>query len=204
MIKSISIILLSAVVALPVANAAKLSPQQALARLQSGSMKLQYKSNLSELRLVEQLADNDIYIFGRDGAEGFVMVSGDDGVAPLLGYSDRGSFSLEEMPEQLKWLVGEYLGQIEYARQNNRTYADYGHISDVVEPMITSRWDQGEPFNNMCPSDRRGLCYTGCVATAMAQVANYWKYPAIGQGTFSYTRRACRFCQRHGSYGASC
>lgn len=60
------------------------------------------------------------------------------------------------------------------------------HITDV-DPFITTKWSQEKPFFNLCP--RAGLkhCMTGCVATAMAQVANYYSYPTQGKGKGSYS-----------------
>lgn len=60
----------------------------------------------------------------------------------------------------------------------------------AIEPLIETKWAQGSPYNNLCPK-RKDLtdgtkCVTGCVATAMAQVMNYHKYPATGNGYISY------------------
>ena len=57
-----------------------------------------------------------LYVVNRGSRGGFVVVAGDDAVAnPVLGYSDRGSFSYEQAPDNLKWWIGEYARQIEYA-----------------------------------------------------------------------------------------
>ena len=62
--------------------------------------------------------DNLLYVVGRGNSDGFVVVAGDDAVAnPVLGYSDRGSFSYEQAPDNLKWWIGEYARQIEYRSQ---------------------------------------------------------------------------------------
>lgn len=49
----------------------------------------------------------------------------------------------------------------------------------AVSPLLGDiKWNQSEPYNNMCPKyDGTNLSATGCVATAMAQVMMYWKYP---------------------------
>ncbi|MBS1541931.1 MAG: C10 family peptidase [Bacteroidetes bacterium] len=49
-----------------------------------------------------------------------------------------------------------------------------------VGPLLTTQWSQDCPYNGACPTDPNGPCghdLTGCVATAMAQVLNYWKKP---------------------------
>ena len=43
--------------------------------------------------------------------------------------------------------------------------------------MLTTAWDQGEPYNALCPKINDKTCVTGCVATAMAQVMKFHKWP---------------------------
>ena len=60
---------------------------------------------------------------------------------------------------------------------------------DSIGPLLTTTWDQGQYYNAMCPEDANGdagHAVTGCVATAMAQIINYWGYPIHGRGTHSY------------------
>jgi hypothetical protein len=57
---------------------------------------------------------------------------------------------------------------------------------DQVGPLLTSVWHQGYPYNMLCPTGYSGTCVVGCVATAMAQIMNYWKKPASGNGTHTY------------------
>ncbi|MBP5546518.1 MAG: thiol protease/hemagglutinin PrtT [Bacteroidales bacterium] len=60
---------------------------------------------------------------------------------------------------------------------------------DSVGPLLTTTWDQGQYYNALCPEDPNGPdghVYTGCVATAMAQIINYWGYPVHGRGIHSY------------------
>jgi len=59
------------------------------------------------------------YVFGAENNEGFVIVAGDDRVAPVLGYSHTNGFSADNMPPNLKWWLGEYAKQIQFAIDNN-------------------------------------------------------------------------------------
>jgi hypothetical protein len=70
------------------------------------------------------------YVFGGEDSKGFVIVSGDDRVAPVLGYSDTNSFAADNMPENVKWWLGEYVKQIQFAIDNN------------IEPTaeVTQQW----------------------------------------------------------------
>ena len=56
----------------------------------------------------------------------------------------------------------------------------------VVGPLIQTQWDQDAPYYNLCPGYGTNKAYTGCVATAMAQVMNYWQWPVSGTGNHSY------------------
>ena len=56
----------------------------------------------------------------------------------------------------------------------------------AIAPMIKTKWDQVEPYYNQCPMVGTNRTYTGCVATAMAQVLKYWNYPEVGTGSISY------------------
>jgi len=57
---------------------------------------------------------------------------------------------------------------------------------DEVGPLLTSSWDQRAPYNNYCPADNGGDCIAGCTAIAMAQILNYWQWPANGFGSYEY------------------
>lgn len=52
--------------------------------------------------------------------------------------------------------------------------------------MIKTSWDQGEPYNGLCPVLNGMRTYTGCVATAISQIMYYFKYPEVGVGKISY------------------
>jgi hypothetical protein len=59
-----------------------------------------------------------------------------------------------------------------------------------ISPLLISNWDQGVPYNAFCPTTPSGgsggRCWTGCVATCMAQIMYYWRYPLVGTGVHSY------------------
>jgi hypothetical protein len=59
------------------------------------------------------------YVFGAEDNKGFVIVSGDDRVTPVLGYSYTNDFSADNMPPNLQWWLGEYAKQIEFAIEND-------------------------------------------------------------------------------------
>lgn len=59
--------------------------------------------------------------------------------------------------------------------------------ADAVDPLLTTSWYQTAPYNNFCPMGNCGRCAVGCVATATAQIMNYWQLPAGGgNGSYCY------------------
>ena len=60
-------------------------------------------------------------------------------------------------------------------------------MPDRVEPLVTTRWSQGAPYNDLCPMEGDARTLTGCVATAMAQVMYYHQWPEKASGKGSYT-----------------
>ena len=121
------------------------------------------------------------YVFNATGNEGFVLVAGDSRVGDILGYSDEGSFDEEQLPDNMRsWLAG-YADQIEALRQGRKVEPARVPTHAAIAPLITSRWDQGEAdgdaYNRQCPKISGKYCMTGCVATAMAQVMRYNRWP---------------------------
>ena len=123
------------------------------------------------------------YVFNSEGGDAFVIVAGDDRVAPILGYGN-GAFDVERLPCNVRWWFDEYKRQIEWLRaQPEESLVAVAQPKDTpaedftVEPMLTCHWDQDRPYNLLCAEYEGELCATGCVATAMAEVMHYWKYP---------------------------
>ena len=133
--------------------------------------------------------DAEYYIFNAGADNGFVIISGDDELSELVGYSENGSFSTMNMPENISYWLEEYSNYVKNFRAGKVEAKNikYAAATPVVRPLLTTKWNQKEPYNTLCPGDRyRGICPTGCVATAMAQIMNYWQWPKTGQGVHSY------------------
>ena len=125
-----------------------------------------------------------LYVFNSDKS-GYMLVSADDNVTPVLGYADSGSFDVADMPPAMKWWLDEYARQIEQSR-TVRALAPERPERAPIEPLVTTRWNQDAPYNSMCPKYNGSRSMTGCVATAMAQVMKYHSWPATGRGENSY------------------
>ena len=141
-----------------------------------------------------------IYAFNMEGG-GYVIASADSRTLPVLGYSTTGSIDWEHMSENMRSWLKQYdeaivtLGHRTDFRDGEQTVTLYGQGTTTarqsrranrpaVEPLIKTHWDQGAPYWDQVPTYqgpepnlRNKQCYVGCVATAMAQVMNYWQWP---------------------------
>ncbi len=138
------------------------------------------------------------YVFVFEGG-GFVLISADDAVIPVLGYSSNEPFDKNNIPVVASEWFQSYSHQIKYIVDNNisnkETLKEWNKIKNneyeksgqAVSPLCSTLWDQSNPYYNLCPVVNSQRCVTGCVATAMAQVMKKWNFPTTGTGSFTYT-----------------
>lgn len=138
---------------------------------------------------------------------GFVIVSANDFVRPILGYSEDGVFNTNNIAPGLGFMFEDYRDAITYAIEevtvaSADVAAEWDALSRTgklkpamrgasVAPLCKTLWDQSWPYNYYCPElnmpfSSNGHAVVGCVATAMAQIMKYWSYPTQGTGSHSY------------------
>ena len=163
------------------------------------------------------LSQESYYVFPNANSKGFTIVSGDDRLPEIVGYSSQGSYDENNLPagfvsfmkayqnlynkvnmgdaEALKNLAEIKAWRNKIAQKKNAALSNSNassnaasshanasasaETSSAVAPLLGDiAWDQTSPYNNMCPKyDSVHVAATGCVATAMAQVMAYYKYP---------------------------
>ena len=130
----------------------------------------------------------DYYVFNADDGSAFVIVAGDDRTAGVLACGNH-AIDMDDVPCNMQWMLDHYSKQIDYLRAHPDVpvMAAAGQNSVVVSPLVSCTWNQRAPFYNQCPTSGTQHCLTGCVATAMAQVMYYWKYPAQAPAMDGYT-----------------
>ena len=140
------------------------------------------------------------YLYENENGEGWVIVAANDAMTPILAYSETGHFRTDNMPVNIKKWLGKYNdftrrieadGVVASEEAQNewkalRKGAHKATAAAVVGPLIQTTWDQDDPYYNLCPGTGSNKAYTGCVATAMAQVMKYWNWPDQGVGSHSY------------------
>ena len=131
-----------------------------------------------------------IYAFNVENG-GFIVASADSRTLPVLGYSTTGNIDWDNMPDNMREWLKSYdeaiatLGdRTDFVDGNSTNMAPTRQDRTPVESLIKTHWDQTAPYWNQTPvynGDDPNLkgrqCLTGCMATALAQVMNYYQWP---------------------------
>lgn len=183
-------------------SGAPLSPDEArgellnFRRLNAGHLDKAPAYGADELKLVYSATDNGgaacFYVFNNPDGHGFSIVSADDRLPAVLGFSDNGSFDPDNIPVNVKWWLGQYQSEISTFLESDpqvgrRVSRAMTQDREAIEPITSTKWDQGAPYNNDCPMDPRAhrTSVTGCVATAMAQVMKHYEWPINPKGSIN-------------------
>ena len=195
-----TILLLLSVMMTVIMTAGDVTPQQALQQAQkflqqtpSGMKRSQ--AEVPQLKMAGRVSG--LYVFNAEQNQGYVIVSNDDRTTPILGYSETGTLDPDNMPCNMRaWLQG-YADEIAWLNEHNvqpttAPVARRAAVKTPIAPLVQTHWNQNSPYNNNCPYYKKSgssysysleggegyeHCATGCVATAMAQVMYYHKWP---------------------------
>ena len=184
MIKKTFFLLLMAILTFMSANAAPINEGQArdiatkfLANRSGHSATPKIAARGPQLQATTTGGDAAYYVFNATGG-GYVIVAGDNRAPAVLGYSDKGNFQKQEMPEALEYLLEGYAAQIEALNQGADA-ASLKASGPAISPLVPALWSQNNPYNILLPFRPDGKhAVAGCVATAMAQLMYYYKWPA--------------------------
>ncbi len=121
-----------------------------------------------------------IYIFSRGEGEGFIIVSGDDALTPIIGYTEEGDYDEDNLPPFLQGMIEYYTQSAELLWAGTTTpvaYAPSKAGEENIATLMTTHWHQDWPYNNLCPyiTGTSNRAATGCVATAASQIIYYWR-----------------------------
>ena len=165
--------------------------------------------NVTDVQHVYTLNSEDgtpyLYVFNHEN--GYVVVAADDRAYPILGYDESIPFDINNIPDGLRYYLGYYGRQIQYAIDNElvadeevaeqwKLLREEGVImktrmNKAVQPLLTTTWNQDWPYNYYAPACQsywtNNHCYAGCVATAMSQVMKFWNWPETGVGEHTYS-----------------
>lgn len=144
------------------------------------------------------------YVFANGEDKGFTIVSGDDRMPEVVGYSAQGTYDPDHLPANYVGFMKAYQETVEALLKGDAQVsgglaearqwrAERAGTAAAVAPLLGGiKWNQGAPYNKMCPIyNGTNRAVTGCVATAMAQVMMYYKYPKELKATIEgYTTKS--------------
>ncbi|MDR2408845.1 MAG: C10 family peptidase [Bacteroidales bacterium] len=162
-----------------------------------------HKSMQDNVSVSVQGQDTLLYVFNAN--DGFVVISGEKKAVPILAYSYESSYDAEHVIPPVKMWMDSYQKQLFALRQDatqqqsisvSKAWKEmqtpsktHKNTTSPATPLLTSKWGQGKMYNFYCPIDEEGdnkRVVAGCVATAMAQILYYFRYPEKGTGENSY------------------
>ena len=129
---------------------------------------------------------NGVVVVGAK-SRGFTVLSRDDDFKAVLGYSDA-DFDSADINPNMQWWMDCTAAAMEQGYARSASVPE--GLPAEVGSFVTTHWAQDSPYNDLCPSYTSGSSTkrypSGCVATAMSQAMNYYKYPEHGTTTRLY------------------
>lgn len=154
--------------------------------------------------------DAALYVFNRPEG-GYIIVSAEgDTRRQILAWNDEGYYDPANVPAPMQDILDSYIvgiNRLRHATPAERALMEKaneevvkaparrrveGDLPTSVAPLLGEiAWGQDDPYNRMTPTylyeDGNTYHYvTGCVATAIAQVMMYHRWPERGRGSNSY------------------
>ncbi len=202
--------LLAALLATGGMSAAPVSPEEAMAKarefvgasVRSNKMRKAPKANLKLAHTFksEQTSTPLLYAFNRGDQDGYVLVSADNRLPDVIGYSSTGHFDAGQLPLNMQSMIASWENQINWLLEHDDAKVLAPKAPDFpIAPLLTSTWDQGDPYNRQCPNvtqytqfgdaNGKGPAAVGCVATALGQIMYHHQWPEVGTGSVSYVSK---------------
>ncbi len=161
----------------------------------------QAEANIIEMRMYNENPHISLLLLEPSG---YLLMSTKKNTQAVLAWSEHSKADFVRIPPAFKAWTNQYEKQLDYLENNpaaslKNASAQWDALLSgntlsrenmrAVEPMLFSTWDQGFPYNMQCPADPEGPsghCVTGCVATALGQLVNYFRFPQTGEGEYAY------------------
>lgn len=138
-------------------------------------------------------AEPTFHVFAGEAGRGFVIVSGDDAVRPIIGYSFDGvAADAGEIPDGMADYLRGVDNYVRAARENGaaKAAATAAEAGNVVVQLETATWAQGSPFNKQCFTYYGQQAKAGCIPVAFATIMRFHCYPETGTGVIRWATDA--------------
>lgn len=196
-------------ISLPVIVMSKSVPKEQIVKIANNWAKqkiYKYKKKKVNFEIYskKEKEEDIFYIFNFEEG-GFIIISADDRIFPILGYSYNGKFNVNKKNYLENTLLNVYKEQIVNVKksktENNNTKEiwfnllrgkqlnifnnpKYSSVPSLFETYKTSRWATWEGYNSVFPNQNGSNI---CVPLAMSQICKFHRHPKQGQGENSYT-----------------
>lgn len=156
---------------------------------QSNTFSIEPQLVFSKLKNNAKTEDAYYYVFSAGNNRGYTIISGDDRFPAIVGYTESGDYSTEKLPTNLVSFMQSYQDFMDNATDEQiaeiQAWRAQGVTHSSVVPFLEAKWNQSEPYNNMCPEYKYYMgeniltnrSVTGCVATAIAQILYHYRHP---------------------------
>ena len=126
-----------------------------------------------------------LYIYNRIDSKGHIVIAGDDTLSPIIAFSYENPIDMNNLAPNLRFMLSSWSKQVADYRQGLRTSTRTAgdDVGNVVLKYETALWNQTRPFDQYTPVYDGQQCNTGCVATALAIICHYNKWPDYATGT---------------------
>lgn len=177
-------------------SAKSLSPEEALSGISTNkSTPGIFRNHAVNAKFVKSIntvsGHSAMYLYDMANRPGYVILSADDRLPSILGYSETGNLSATDLPDGLQWwldMMADEARKVLELIDEDESEGVYTppSLGPAVEPILTSTWGQTEPYNLYTPVFDDKQSPTGCVATALTQIMNHYKWPLAPQGSITY------------------
>ena len=161
--------------------AGEVSEEQALRKAQQILLGKKLTTTETARSRSAQKAETAYYVFNAEKNGGFAIIAADDQMPEVLGYAVRGHLDIEHAPDNVRWLMDYYASVAQQLKTRPAASRRAAARKTVSRPelagLMNTQWDQGGRYQQECPELDGQKTLTGCVATAMAQVVNYFQWP---------------------------
>ena len=170
------------------------SAREALMTMTSGGHRFNASSPLIESRTTSA------YTLYQTRQGDFSMIAADDRLPAVLAVGNGPSSVTAQPNPGFEWFCKSIEQVSRILTSGNMTFTttlpDPAKYPAKVDALITSQWGQDAPYSYWCPTGYGEICddYTpdvvhccvGCVATALAQLTRYYRFPAHASGTANF------------------
>ena len=122
---------------------------------------------------------DELYIFNDDANGSHIIMSSDERMPEVLGYSYEGTIDSDAIPCNMQAWLDDCATQVRWLREHPEAAAERRKSPQRADiaPLLTCKFHQKDPFNLKCPEVNGRHCVAGCVAVSMAQIMHYWQWP---------------------------